>query len=182
MRLALERRVSGNCEPALGLSIRLAKTTYMVSYRHCTFRERFVLGASSCHLHIYLKRNLLQHSLSTTYCSQLSSAAMNPPRTLPSPPLCAISASCFLIGNTLYCNETSLKASKQARTLHVLLSNPFDSSSITLSTHLAGLNVPSEQNNLQLYSVLRSMTCFAGGKRGKKGQQHIILPFLLFAS
>jgi len=39
-----------------------------------------------------------------------------------------------------------------------------------------------EQNHLQLYPVLQSMTCFAGGKRGKKRHQHIILPFLLSAS
>ena len=44
MRLALERRVSGNCEQVLGLSIRLAKTACMVSHRHCTFRDRFISG------------------------------------------------------------------------------------------------------------------------------------------
>lgn len=44
MRLASERRVRGNCEPLLGLSIRLAKTTCMVSYRHCTFTEYFISG------------------------------------------------------------------------------------------------------------------------------------------
>lgn len=73
----------------------------MVSYQHCTLKSASFLGASSCHLHIHLRRNLLQHSPSTACCSQLSSTATSPPRIQPSPPLHAISASHFLIWNTL---------------------------------------------------------------------------------
>lgn len=92
----------------------------------------------------FLRRNLLQLSLSITHCSQLNSIARSPLHTQPSPLLYVISASHFLTGNTLYCNVRRWQASKQARTLHVLQSNPFDLGSIMFFTHLAGLSVPLE--------------------------------------
>lgn len=146
----------------LGLSIGLAKTTCMVSNRHCTFRECFVSG---CRLMPppHLSQEKPFTALPQLYLP-LSALLL---RIQPSPPLYAISASRFLIGNTLYCNVRRQQASKQARTLHVLQSNPFDLSSIVFSTHPAGLSVPLEQNNVQLRSVLRPVTCCAGGKRGK---------------
>lgn len=170
MRLALERCVSANYEPVLGLSIEVAKTTYMVSYRHCTFSDSF-MGASLCHLHIFSEEKpvtaLPQHYslLSAQLCLH----------TQPSPLLYVISAPHFLTGNALSCNVRRRQASKEAQTLRILQSNPFDWSSIMFFTHPAGLSVPLEWNNIQLYTALQSITCFAECRRDKKGQQHIML-------
>lgn len=122
MRLAWERRVSGNCEPLLGLSIGFAKTPCRVSCRHCTFRDWFIAG---CKLmpppHIFWGETC--YSIPSALLTALSSTLL--PHTQPSSLPYVISASHFLTGNILYWNVRRWQASKQARTLHVLQSNPF---------------------------------------------------------